>query len=253
MAFGRDDRALPLSGKERILGIDEAGRGAVIGPLVICGAVCRADQSDELVRIGTKDSKLYTRKGREQAAERIGEVLESSVLVVYSPAEIDSAVRCRQLNVLEATGMAKIVNSVQPEVAYIDALGRMSPRRYTSGHGIRGFHQLLRELVCTKTRLIIEYDADERYPIVSAASVLAKVARDRLIRDLSEKYGEPVGSGYSDRKTLDFIVRYYQAHRCFPDDMRMNWKTRRKLLSLLTQKKLDDFPIERRSCRGEGE
>jgi ribonuclease HII len=251
MAFGRDERALPLSGQERILGIDEAGRGAVIGPLVICGAVCRADQSDELVRIGTKDSKLYTRKGREQAAERIGEVLEGSVLVVYSPAEIDSAVRCRQLNVLEATGMAEIVNSACPDVAYIDALGRLSPRRFTSGPGIRSFRQLLRELVCTKTRLVIENDADERYPVVAAASVLAKVTRDRLIRDLSEKYGEPVGSGYSDQKTLDFIVRYYRAHRCFPDDMRMNWKTRGKLLSQLTQKKLDDFSIELQSCGGE--
>ncbi len=236
------------SAYDRILGIDEAGRGAVIGPMVICGAVCRDDQSEELVRIGIKDSKQFTPKGREHAAQLIREVLEDAVIIVYSPAEIDQAVRCRQLNVLEARGMAEIINSVCPDVVYVDAVGRIIPGLFISGPGIRNFRQVLRDLVRVKPKLIIEHNADERYPVVAAASVLAKVTRDRLVVSLHEKYGEPFGSGYPDRKTVDFLIRYYQAHRCFPEDMRMNWKTRRKLVALLTQKKLDDFSVEFRSC-----
>jgi ribonuclease HII len=243
---------LCLSGSERILGIDEAGRGAVIGPLVICGAVCRADHVDDLVRIGTRDSKRYTRKGREKAAGLIRDIVEDSVFVVFSPEKIDTAVRCRQLNVLEATGMAEIINDVCPDMVYVDAVGRIVPGLYISGPGIRNFRQLLRELVRPRLELIIEHNADEKYPIVSAASVLAKVTRDGLVRELYEKYGEEFGSGYTDRKTTDFIIRYYREHRCFPEDMRMNWQTRRKILSLVTQKKLDDFPIEFRSCDREG-
>jgi ribonuclease HII len=236
------------SAYDRILGIDEAGRGAVIGPLVICGAVCRDDRCDELLTIGTKDSKRFTPKGREHAAQMIGDVLEDAVTIVYSPAEIDQAVRCRQLNVLEARGMAEIINSVCPDVVYVDAVGRIVPGRFTSGFGIRNFRQLIRDLVRIKPKLIIEHNADERYPVVAAASVLAKVTRDRLVVSLHEKYGEPFGSGYPDSKTVDFLVRYYQAHRGFPEDMRMNWKTRRKLVALLTQKKIDDFPVEFRPC-----
>jgi ribonuclease HII len=243
-------KAVPSSGPGRTLGIDEAGRGAVIGPLVICGAVLNASQSGELIRIGSRDSKRFTPKARERAAERIREVLEDVVTVVYSPQEIDRAVRCRQLNVLEARGMADIINSVCPDVVYVDAVGRIIPGLFVSGPGIRNFRHLLRDLVRTRPEMIIEHNADERYPVVAAASVLAKVTRDRLVASLYETYGEAFGSGYPDRKTMDFIVRYYREHRCFPVDMRMNWKTRRKLLSLITQKKLDDFSVEFRSCDG---
>jgi ribonuclease HII len=239
---------MPSPGAKRVLGIDEAGRGAVIGPLVVCGAVCTLDQADELVKIGAKDSKLYTPKGREKAAGLIREIVEDSHFVMFSPEQIDAAVRCRQLNCLEATGMAEIINAVCPDVVYVDAVGRIVPGLYISGPGIRNFRALLRELVGPGPELIIEHNADERYPIVSAASVLAKVTRDSLVRELHEKYGEEFGSGYTDKKTKDFIVRYYREHRCFPEDMRMNWQTRRKILSLITQKHLDDFPVEFRSC-----
>lgn len=238
----------PPPGPKRILGIDEAGRGAVIGPLVICGAVCREDRIEELVNIRARDSKKYTRKGREKAAGLIRDIVEDSHFVVFSPEQIDAAVRCRQLNMLEATGMAEIIKAVCPDVVYVDAVGRIVPGLYISGPGIRNFRQLLRELVGPGPELVIENTADERYPIVSAASVMAKVTRDALVRELHEKYGEEFGTGYTDKKTKDFIVRYYREHRCFPEDMRMNWQTRKKVLSLVTQKKLDDFPIGFRSC-----
>ena len=198
-----------------ILGVDEAGRGCVIGPLVICGVLASEETIERFREIKVRDSKQLSRKKREQLGSEIVSLAEDFMLIKISPVEIDEWLRVPGLNSLEARKTAEIISHLKPLVAYIDAPGK----------GARGYARLINSAIHCETQVIAENFADRNYPVVSAASILAKVHRDKVIRELHIEYGD-FGSGYpSDRKTREFLTQYYHREGRFPDIVRTGWAT----------------------------
>ncbi len=225
----------------RVLGIDEAGRGAVIGPLVLCGVVCREDRAESLTAAGVKDSKCLKPEDRNRVCQDARCHIDDLLYIVLSPKDIDRAVKSHQLNVLEARAMAAIINPLLPALAILDSVERVRPEAVETGLGIRNFRHLIEALVQTKTVIMAENHADKNYPAVAAASVYAKVKRDELVASLYEKYGGDFGSGYPTKRTFVFLADYFREHHQFPEDMRANWKTRQKIEKYLTQHDLGEF------------
>ncbi len=200
-----------------VLGIDEAGRGPVVGPLVICGVLLRKSKLDQLAGRGIKDSKLLSSSRRQTLKEEIESLAEGVEMVIISPSEIDSC----NIGDLELKGMVKLINRFLPDQVFVDAL--------TSRPDL--YERKIRSLLFSKIRveLVVENRADKNYPIVGAASILAKVERDRRIRFLEKKYGA-LGSGYpSDPRTIDFLRNYFRVHGDFPRVVRRRWRTIQKL------------------------
>ena len=198
--------------EELIIGIDEAGRGPVIGPMVICGIMMKKKNLPKLVDMGVKDSKLLSPTRREKLRTWIEKVAERWELINISPSRIDAC----GIMPLQLQSIAHLINRFSPHVAIIDSPTRW-PESFT--RKIRAF------LNDKKVKLVVETFADRKYSIVSAASILAKVARDESIKNLSLLYGN-MGSGYpSDQKTVDFLKRYLQENRPLPNIVRKKWKT----------------------------
>ncbi|MDH3365775.1 MAG: ribonuclease HII [Thermoplasmata archaeon] len=212
-----------------ICGVDEAGRGPVLGPLVVCG-VSIADDSP-LVELGVRDSKKLTRSRREELAPRIIEL--SSVEVLEVPAEEIDSLRSRMtLNELEAMLFARIVDRLSPEVAYLDAADVNEDR----------FRELTRSSMTCGASLVSKHGADDEYPVVSAASIVAKVTRDRRIDLIREELGVDVGSGYtSDPVTKAFLQAWLEQNGSLPPHVRRSWKTSQKLMNLNGIRRLDSF------------
>jgi ribonuclease HII len=217
-----------------ICGIDEAGRGPVIGPLVLCG-VCFCKSDLELLRsIGVKDSKKLTAKKRRELAEIIKKYCKSCKVIVISAKEIDQREEKRiTLNRVEELKMAEILNDLKPDVIYIDAVD-VNERRFGKSIGIL--------LNYSPKKLISKHKADDLYPVVSAASIIAKVTRDALIDELKVKFGE-LGSGYpSDERTINFLRNWIKANKEAPPCARMSWETTKRILcEELSNKKITEY------------
>lgn len=201
-----------------IAGIDEAGRGCVIGPLVIAGVLLNHENLVDLRRLGVKDSKMLSVKKREELAEKIWGLAQKCLVVKLSPKDIDRAVnsgrRLHKLNRLEADTMAQILNILKPDEAYVDAADVLEDR----------FKHHIQEQLATKVAIISKHNADKIYPVVAAASILAKVNRDQEIAALAAQYGE-FGSGYlTDPRTMMFLKQFLKANAEYPDFVRKSWK-----------------------------
>lgn len=224
-----------LSMSELIAGVDDAGRGPIIGPLVVAGVLTMGDRVRDLVTMGVKDSKLLTPQQRTQLFGKVS-VLASKISVTQAqPKEIDEVVlhagRLRKLNFLEAKMMAQVIADLRPELAYVDA-SDVNERRY--GENIREF--LPTEMHGIK--LISEHHADRVYPVVSAASIIAKVTRDEAVAALRQEYGD-FGTGYiTDPKTLDFLREWRRTHGSYPPIVRVSWKTIKEIERGIGQSRL---------------
>jgi ribonuclease HII len=199
-------------------GIDDAGRGSMVGPMVIAGVLYYNERMEELRKLGVKDSKKLTPTQREKIAENIRSSVLAHHIVEVQPEVIDKTVmkgrKLRRLNFLEAKAMAEVILRLKPQIAYVDSCD-VKPERFAS--------QIL-ELLSTKVKIVSEHEADSKYPIVGAASILAKVHRDRIIDALRRKYGD-FGSGYpSDPKTARFLENWFKAYRKPPPFFRKSWK-----------------------------
>ncbi|MBS7619074.1 ribonuclease HII [Candidatus Bathyarchaeota archaeon] len=206
-----------------IAGIDEAGRGCIIGPLVVAGISILDIKMEELKQLSVRDSKKLTAFRREILSKEIEKISNKIFYFELDPMVIDEVVfrgvRFHRLNYLEAMAMAKIIRDLEPDIAYVDP-SDVSPHRFST--------QILRVLR-NRPELICEHKADEKYPIVSAASILAKVRRDRRVAELREKYGD-FGSGYpSDKKTVSFLVEWLRCGKKDSRFIRHSWKTLKKL------------------------
>jgi ribonuclease HII len=207
---------------KRIAGVDDAGRGPIIGPLVIAGVLMVEDRMNCLREMGVKDSKLLTPATRTDLSGRIREVASNVSLVEVEPKEIDEVVlhgpKLKKLNFLEAKMMAQVINELVPEEVYVDA-SDVNEERY--GQTIAEF--LLPKLKDIK--IVSRHHADRTYPVVSAASIIAKVRRDEAVEALRRKYGD-FGSGYiTDPRTLDFLRHWRGSHSEYPPIVRLSWKT----------------------------
>ena len=190
-----------------VLGIDEAGRGPVIGPMVIAGVSIDEKDIDKLKKLGVKDSKLLSPKQREDMFDKIISIVKKYKSIITPPEEIDSALRSESLNLnwLEAIKSAEIINFLNPEKAIIDC----------PSNNIMAYKNFLKKhLKDKKTELVLEHKADFKYPIVSAASIIAKVTRDNEIKKIQKKIREPIGSGYpSDPVTINFLEKNYNNYQ----------------------------------------
>lgn len=205
-----------------IAGIDEAGRGCIIGPLVIAGVLVKEENLPALKLLGVKDSKLLTPKKRETLLPEILKLAEKHVIVKLSPREIDCAVnsgrKLHKLNRLEAENMAQIINALEPDEAYVDAADVLEER----------FKHHIQERLTTRTALTSKHKADKIYPVVSAASIIAKVNRDSEIAALTVQHGD-FGSGYlTDPKTMTFLKQWLETNGDYPEFVRKSWRPAKK-------------------------
>ena len=206
-----------------VAGVDEAGRGPVIGPLVVAGVLLEERDVAKLHELGVKDSKLLTPAKRRELHPKILRLAKEHQVVRLSPRQVDSYVlrgqRLRKLNWLEAINMAKIIERLRPDTVYVDA-SDVSASRF--GEQIQG-------LLPFQVRVISEHFADRNYSIVGAASIVAKVHRDRAVAMLRAKFGD-LGSGYpSDPRTIRFLEQWSVEHGAMPSFVRKSWKTVRRL------------------------
>jgi ribonuclease HII len=206
-----------LNGK-LIAGVDEAGRGCIIGPLAVAGVMMKENELHLLNELGVKDSKLLTPNKRENLHKDIIRLAEKYMVVKVTPFEIDRVVeserKLHKLNRLEAQTMAKIIDALKPDMAYVDAADVLEAR----------FGNHIRDELSIKVTIVSEHKADRTYPIVSAASIIAKVERDHAIALLSKEHGD-FGSGYlTDPKTMIFLRKWLKMHGDYPDFVRKSWK-----------------------------
>lgn len=127
------------------------------------------------------------------------------------------------MNDIMVVAFSKVLANLHPETAYVDAAD-VNEKRF----GVRLLDEYRKSYPdkAGKLSVISKHQADAIYPVVSAASIVAKVRRDELIEELKKKHGIDFGSGYpSDPKTKQFLGDWFKEHGEFPDFVRHSWKT----------------------------
>ena len=222
--------------KDEIIGLDEAGRGAVIGPMVLAGVQIRKKDEDKLRAIGVKDSKRLSPKRREELEKDIRAIATKISVVKITAKQIDALRKDKSLNKIELDAFISIIIDLSAPMVYLDL-----PEK-----GDR-FAFFIKKDSKRPIRLIAEHKADDKYPVVSAASIIAKVERDRVISDIEKKTGLEIGSGYpSDVHTINFLKKYAETHDSLPDFVRHSWDTARKIIGAKKQKSLANFKISKK-------
>ena len=210
-------------------GVDEAGRGPVMGPLVV-GAVY-VDDDTPLRELGVKDSKKLSPKRREELYDKIIDVAEGYSIITLSAEEIDAKRSRMSLNMVEMEMFAEAVSRMPVSRVYVDC---PDPNEEKFGNML--------SVRIDNTPVTARHKADDTYPVVSAASILAKVTRDRLVAEISEEFGEDIGSGYpSDPVTIAFIEKWLKEKGCTPRHTRNSWDTVKNLKSRLLVRKITDW------------
>ncbi|TFF92703.1 ribonuclease HII [Candidatus Thorarchaeota archaeon] len=217
--------------------IDEAGRGPMIGPMVVCGLLFEDDVDTPLRNLGIKDSKQLSPKRREELYDDILNLTKRSSIRRVSASKIDE-LRGRgvTLNEIELREFISITKSLRPLRLFVDAVD-VKAERFGLAIAERS------KLKDIGIVVISEHRADLTYPMVSAASVIAKVERDRAILKLHDQYGD-FGSGYpNDPKTLSFVRDLVASKEKLPKIVRRSWAPIRRLESEMNTKqiKLDSY------------
>lgn len=208
-------------------GVDEAGRGSIIGPLVIAGVSLKRKNFSKLRQAGVRDSKLLTVKARQRLYGQIIDLAEHICIFKSECSEVDQYVFSNLLNKLEAKAMATVIDNIFAKRVYVDACD-VNPLRYKEC--------IECELGTTsRPRIFSLHHADRTNIAVSAASIVAKIIRDEEIQKIRLEYNE-VGSGYPcDRKTMKFIADWITNHNSAPYFARKSWKPLRIILGNLKQ------------------
>lgn len=201
-----------------ILGVDEAGRGSVLGPLVVAGIVVPEDMNSVLDRMGVKDSKRLTPNRRLVLARKLKKMFDYEIVVLSAQDIDDLRARDVNLNEIEKIAMARIISKIQPEKAIVDAVDIKAERFQNSLHELTGCN------------VLAEHKADDNYIQVSAASIIAKQTRDEFIQQINKEYRKlgGIGSGYpSDPTTKKFLTNF--TYDEMPDFVRKSWATVSKM------------------------
>jgi ribonuclease HII len=198
-----------------VLGIDEAGRGPVIGDMFVACVGVREELTQHLKDLGVRDSKSLTPRARAALFPKIVEVAEVVVVRRYGPATIDAS----NLNNLFVEAVVSLVKTVlglgiKVSEVYVDALSSLKHER------------ILVANIPTNIKLVYEHKADVRYPVVAAASIIAKFLRDTHVGFLHSIYGD-FGSGYpSDPRTIKWLAEHAPEETPI---VRKTWSTLKKL------------------------
>lgn len=208
---------------QTVLGLDEAGRGCVIGPLVVAGVVISQENLEKLSTLGVRDSKRLSRSRRALLAPQIERIAQRVIVLEIGPSDLEE-----NLTEVELRAMAQIIRESRAECVYLDLpVGPAARDRF-----IQALGEMVGQGQWSRRSLVAENKADAQYPVVSAASIIAKVYRDRAIEKLRQEYGD-FGWGYpSEPKTRAFLKAFYERTGRFPDCVRRKWRTLRKLTEL---------------------
>ena len=196
----------------KLVGIDETGRGSVLGPLVVCGVAILEERLKYLDRLKLRDSKKISPKRRVVLSRKIRKIAECHPVHI-SATDID-LLRSKDINLneIEKIAMRKIIGDSKPDVSYIDCID-VKPERFKNE--IEKFQ--------TNLKVVAEHGADDKYAIVSAASIVAKVERDMEINKIKKEFKD-IGSGYpSDPKTISFLKN--TPYNDLPYFVRRSWAT----------------------------
>lgn len=194
--------------------MDEAGKGPVIGPMIIGAVVLEEDELAILDRLGVKDSKKLSARAREQIAQQIKKRFQYYECEV-SAKQIDELRRIMTMNEIMVLCYSRVLKQINASKAIVDAADVNASR----------FAENLRKKGC-KIEIIAEHKADEKYPVVGAASILAKVKRDSCVREIERNLGQRIGSGYpSDPLTRRFLEEWIKSQGMLPDCARKSWQT----------------------------
>ena len=204
------------------MGVDEAGRGPVLGPMVIGGIIIPESKNTILERMGVKDSKKLTPKRRTILARKLSKMFEYDTVII-SAQDIDN-LRAKDVNLneIEKIAMIKLIKKLQPDCAILDAVD-VKPKRF----------ELEVQNIVGDINIIAEHKADDNYVQVAAASIIAKFTRDKIIDEINKDYLDMggIGSGYpSDPKTKKFLTNFEYDE--LPDFVRKSWATVEKMRNI---------------------
>ena len=203
--------------KIKEIGIDEAGKGPVIGSMFVAGV----SGFEGLEELGVKDSKRLSPAKREYLAKRIEDATDVYV-VEMTASEIDERRKRHTMNEIMVERFSDVIVQFHPDRAIVDAAD-VKAERFAAN--LRANYE---KAGGGEIEIISEFKADDHYPLVSAASIVAKVHRDRSIRALEANIGAEIGSGYpADPKTVRFLKELLKAKELddIPSYVRKSWKT----------------------------
>jgi len=224
-----------------VLGIDDAGRGPLIGPMILAGVLVSKEQEKTIKKSGATDSKLLWHSQRIEISKIIEKNSQAYKIIKIYPEEIDDALNSKNnnLNKLEAQKMADVVNKLNA--------GKYSKERIQviidcPSVNISAWKNTFLKFISKSSNLTVkcEHKADLNHPVVSAASILAKVAREEEVQEIKNKYGD-IGSGYpSDPTTKEFLKKHGK-ELADTGIFRKTWQTWKKMFPDKKQKTLRDF------------
>ena len=205
----------------KICGVDDAGRGSMIGPMVIAGISIEKKNIPKLRKLGVRDSKKLSPKKRELLYKQIIKLVDDYHVIRIPPRTIDKYVFEHNLNHLEAKKMAEVISNLNPDLSYVDSCDVNAAR----------FGREISDL-SKKSKVKSYHYADSRFVVVSAASIIAKVSRDRSIMRLNKTTN--LGSGYpSDKKSVNYVKKVVSSKKSLPTSIRKSWKPVQKILGLI--------------------
>jgi len=210
-----------------ICGVDEAGKGPVVGPLVV--AAVAVNNAKDIANLGIKDSKQLTQRKRKELYNIIKAEFNFAVEII-EPKIVDEYRKRNKLNELNREAFERLISKLDPNIAYVDAAD-VNEHRFGS--------QIKASLTNKNdTDVISMHKADAKIDVVAAASIIAKETREREIEKLKDKIGD-FGSGYpSDERTIKFLKSFYADNGKWPTGTRESWKTLERIRPVKT---LDDF------------
>ena len=214
-----------------ICGVDEAGKGPVIGPLVV--AAVKVDNAKDIEDLGFKDSKQLTPKRRKELAELIKREFHYAVEII-EPEIVDEYRKQNKLNQLNREAFERLISKLNPKVAYVDAAD-VNENRFGS--------EIKKSLTNPNdTDIISMHKADAKIPVVAAASIIAKETREMEIEKIKDRIGD-FGSGYpNDKRTIKFLESFYDDNGKWPEEVRESWSTLGKILQRIRPvKTLEEF------------
>jgi len=201
-----------------------------MGPLVVAAVAVEDDSG--LVVLKVRDSKKLSGKRREELAPQIRKIAKVESIAVEA-SQIDALRGEMTMNDIEARVFASVLDRIKPDIIFLDAAD-VRAEFYGNEVGKR--------LSYKPSKIVSEHEADVRYPVVSAASIIAKTERDAAMRKIASEIGEKIGSGYpSDPVTRGFLERYTAKHGDLPPHTRRSWETAQGIVEGQKVLKLDSF------------
>jgi len=222
------------------LGIDDAGRGPLIGPMVLAGILLKKRDADLLKKAGVKDSKLLTQKKR---LELQGKILKKAIahkVILIHPPEIDKSIASGvNLNTLDAIKIAEIINHINADDIREQQIEIIVD---CPSPNIKAWGQVLLSHIKSRENIVLkcEHKADFNHPVVSAASVLAKLAREEAVTAIKKEFGE-MGSGYLTDPITQKFLKEKSLELENAGIFRKSWITWKNHLAEKEQKKLDKY------------